>query len=174
MLLKYLPDYYKKSKVFSQLFRVLSNEVDSNNLEIKDLENQLFVDTATWGLDDWERELKMYTDLSKPYLDRREAVKAKMRGSGTCTIEMIENTALAYTNAEIKVIEDNPKCTFKIKFVGVKGIPRDIELFKSTIDMIKPAHLTYTIEYTYNVWNDLKSKKWSDLSSKNWDQIKIV
>jgi len=174
MLLEYMPSYYSNSAVFVNLLQAFTNEINTNNYSITDLENQLFIDTATWGLNIWERELNIYTDLSKPYIDRREFIKSKLRGSGTCTIEMIKNTALAYTNAEISVIEDNPNYTFKIKFTGVKGIPRDVEAFKSTINAIKPAHLTYTVEYTYSVWNDLSTKTWSELAAKTWEQVKTI
>ncbi|MDD2217944.1 MAG: DUF2313 domain-containing protein, partial [Eubacteriales bacterium] len=108
ILMEYMPGYYSKSDVFINLLRGFTKALNENNYAIEDLENQLFVDTATWGLDVWERELGIYTDLSKPLLERREFIKSRLRGIGTCSIEMIENTALAYTNAEIDVIEDNP------------------------------------------------------------------
>lgn len=174
MLLDYLPNYYKDSKVFAELLKAFTNEINANNYAISDLENQLFVDTATWGLDVWEKQLGIYTDASKPYTDRREGVKAKMRGSGTCTIDMIKNTALAYTNAEVEVIENNANYAFVVKFVSVKGIPRDVDAFKSTMDAIKPAHLAYTVEYTYSVWNDLKTKTWSALVGQTWDSAKTI
>ena len=172
ILMEYMPSYYQKSEVFINLLQAFTNALNENNYSILDLENQLFVDTATWGLDVWEKELNIYTDLSKSYIDRREFIKSRLRGSGTCTIEMIKNTALAYTNAEIDVIEDNPNYTFKIKFVGVKGIPSDVNAFKSTIDTIKPAHLTYTVEYSYNTYDSLKTKTHDFLSGKTHDQIR--
>jgi hypothetical protein len=174
MLIDYLPSYYNDSKVFSELLKAFANEINSNNYAISDLGNQLFVDTATWGLDVWEKQFAIYTDLSKPYQDRREVIKAKMRGFGTCTIEMIENTALSYTNAEIEVIENNPNYSFAVKFVSMKGIPRDINAFKNTLDAIKPAHLAYTLEYTYTVWNDVVAKTWAALSAETWDSAKII
>lgn len=173
MLLNYLPSYYKESKVFAELLKSFTNEINKNNYSISDLEAQLFVDTATWGLNVWEKELNLYTDLSKQYKDRREAIKAKMRGSGTCTIEMIKNTALAYTNAEIEVIEDNPNYRFIVKFVSVKGVPNDIEAFKRTIDTIKPAHLAYKIEYSYTTWGELKATTWGAVKDGTWAELKI-
>lgn len=172
MLLEYMPSYYKDSKVFANFLKAFTNEINANNYAITDLENQLFVDTATWGLDIWERELNIYTDLSKPYIDRREFIKSRLRGSGTCTIQMIKNTALAYTNAEIEVIENNANYSFIIKFIGVKGVPRDINAFNKTIDTIKPGHLAYTVEYTYNTYDFLKTKTHDFLKTKTHDQIR--
>ncbi|MFV0517823.1 MAG: putative phage tail protein [Aminipila sp.] len=172
MLLQYMPSYYKNSNVFKALLKSFINEINKNNYSISDLENQLFVDTATWGLVIWERELRLSSDLEKSYEERREIVKSKLRGTGTCTIEMIKNTALAYTNAEIEVVEDNPNYTFIIKFVSVKGIPADIEVFKNTIDSIKPAHMVYRIEYKYTTWSELKKTTWGNLKTRTWGEIK--
>ncbi|MDD4390327.1 MAG: YmfQ family protein [Eubacteriales bacterium] len=173
ILMKYMPDYYRKSEVFINLLTAFTKALNDNNHSIEDLGNQLFVDKATWGLDIWEKELNIYTDLSKPYTDRREFIKSRLRGSGTCTIEMIKNTALAYTNAEIDVIENNPDYSFVIKFVGVKGIPNDVNSFKRTIDTIKPAHLVYTVEYSYNTHNFLKAYTHAALGAQTHEQIRI-
>lgn len=174
MLLDYLPNYYRDSKVLAELLKAFTAEITANNYAISDLENQLFIDTATWGLDVWEKQLGIYTDESKPYTERREMIKAKMRGSGTCTIEMIKNTALAYTNAEVEVIEDNPNYTFAVKFVSTKGIPPNESDFRHTVDTIKPAHLAYTVEYTYTVWGELKAKTWGEIKTKTWAQVRII
>lgn len=174
MLIDYMPSYYRDSKVFAELLKAFTDEINANNLSIADMENQLFVDTATWGLSVWEKQLGIYTDVSKTNEARREVIKAKMRGSGTCTIEMIKNTALAYTNAEVEVIESNALYTFAVKFVSVKGIPADIGAFKATIDTIKPAHLAYTVEYTYTVWSDLTALTWGAVGAETWDGIKTI
>lgn len=173
MLLDYMPSYYKDSKVFAALLKAFTDEINANNYTISDLENQLFVDTATWGLSIWEKELSITTDISKSYEERRELVKSKIRGIGTCTIEMIKNTALAYTNAEIEVIEDNPNYKFVIKFISVKGVPNDINAFKHTIDTIKPAHLAYTVEYTYTTWKEVKAATWSQVKKGTWGELKL-
>lgn len=173
-MIHYLPEYYQKSEVFIQLLQSFTDEINANNYAISDLEGQLFVDTATWGLSVWEKELGVYTDVSKPYSERREAIKAKMRGSGTCSIQMIKNAALAYTNAEVEVIEDNPNYAFVVKFVSTKGIPPNEKDFTNTIDTIKPAHLAYTVEYTYTVWRELKTKTWGDVKQNTWGEVLTV
>lgn len=172
MLLEYLPSYYKDSKVFAELLKAFTGEINKNNYAIYDLENQLFIDTATWGLNIWEREFSIKTDISKSLPERREVIKAKMRGSGTCTIEMIKNTALAYTNAETEVIEDNPNYTFIIKFINIKGVPPDIDSFKNTIESIKPAHIDYKLEYRYTTWGELKKSTWGELKKHTWAELR--
>lgn len=172
MLLNYLPSYYGKSKVFSSLLHTYEEEIKKNNNSILDLQCQMFLDTATWGLEAWEKELNINTDLSRSYEERRELIKSKLRGTGTCTVEMIKNAALAYTNAEIDVIEDNANATFVVKFVSVKGIPKDIQAFKKTIDAIKPAHMTYSLEYTYTIWSEVKLATWNQIKKGTWEALK--
>ena len=174
MLIDYLPIYYRDSKVMMELLKAFTDEINKNDYSISDIENQFFINTATWGLDIWEKEWGIYTDHSKPFEERREVIKAKRLGMGTCTIEMIKNTALAYTNADVEVIEHNENYMFVVKFVSVKGIPPNITDFKNTIDTIKPAHLAYRLEYTYTVWNDLTGKTWDELKGHTWDEIKTV
>jgi len=173
MLLDYMPSYYRDSKVFGALLKAFTDEINTNNYAISDLENQLFVDTATWGLNVWEKELSITTDISKSYEERRELIKSKMRGVGTCTIEMIKNTALAYTNANIEVIEDNANYKFVVRFTSEKGIPNYIDAFKNTIDTIKPAHLSYRVEYSYNTWADVKEVTWGNVKTGTWGDLKI-
>ncbi|WMI80894.1 putative phage tail protein [Anaerotignum sp. MB30-C6] len=172
MLIGYLPNYYKDSEVFRNLLKAFTDEINKNNYSISDLESQLFVGTATWGLSIWEKEWGIYTDESKPYAERREVIKAKMRGAGTCTVEMIKNTALAYTNAEVEVIEHNENYSFVVKFVSVKGIPPNEDDFKRTVDIIKPAHIAYTLEYTYTVWGELKKTTWGNVKAGTWGELK--
>jgi uncharacterized protein YmfQ (DUF2313 family) len=149
-LMGYLPNYFKNSRIMNELQATQARELGLVNARRIDRLNQCFIDSATWSLELWENELGIDTDLSKSYATRREIVKAKRRGSGTVTKQMLINTALAYTNAEVQVIEDPENYTFVLKFIGVRGIPQNMAGLIKTIDEIKPAHLGYRFEYTYS------------------------
>jgi len=43
-----------------------------------------------------------------------------------------------------------------------------------TIEEIKPAHLNYEYQYTYNVWNFLASRVWNDLAHYTWEQVRVI
>lgn len=173
-LMKYLPKYYEKSKVMKSIQQAIAKGLGVANYDVEEVLNQFFVDTATWGLSLWEEDLGIITDMKKSYEARREIIKAKLRGSSSVTRGMLKNTALAYTNAEIDVIEKFDDYSFIVKFISVKGIPENLNGFKQTIEEIKPAHLDFSIEYTYNVWNFLKEKlTWTEPKSKGstWNNI---
>ena len=169
-LLDYLPSFYHNSNIIKSF--IDSNSIEANILKdyVEDLNNNLYVKTATWGLDLFEEELGLTTDKSISYEERRERILAKKRGNGTTTKAMIKNTAEAFSGGEVEVIENFNDYSFVVKFVGIKGIPKNLTLFKNMIEEIKPAHLDYELAFTYTVWNMVMSKKsiWNDFSNKTW------
>ncbi|MDK0695868.1 YmfQ family protein [Clostridium perfringens] len=173
-LSKYVPKIISDISEFKNIYISQGLELSILNKHIKDLQNQLFVNKATWGLDFFERDYGIKTDISKTYEERREVILAKKRGTGTVTKEMIKNTAKAFTNVDVDVIE-NKDYSFTVKFIGEKGIPRNLQDFKDMLEEIKPAHLAYNLEFTYTVWDFLKEKNltWASASNKTWDELKV-
>ena len=169
-LLEYLPSFYHNSDVIKSFMESNSIEVDILKAYIEDLSKNLYVKTATWGLDLFEEELGLVTDKSVSYEERRERILAKKRGNGTTTKAMIKNTAEAFSGGEVEVIENFSDYSFIVKFVGVKGIPKNLALFKQMIEEIKPAHLNYELAFTYTVWDMIMSKNnvWNDFNGQTW------
>ena len=172
-LLEYLPSFYHNSDVIKTFMESNSIEVDTLKAYIEDLSKNLYVKTATWGLDLFEEELGLATDKSISYEERRERILAKKRGNGTTTKAMIKNTAEAFSGGEVEVIENFNDYSFVVKFVGVKGIPKNLTLFKNMIEEIKPAHLNYELAFTYTVWSMVMAtdNTWNDFSSKTWVEL---
>ncbi|WP_125154296.1 YmfQ family protein [Clostridium rectalis] len=172
-LLTYLPQFLRDTKEFKVLDKVLGDELALLSLQIEDLVKQCFIDTATWGLTLWEKEYAVKTDINKSYEERREVLKAKKRGHGTVTRNLIKETAEAFSGGQVEVIEEFKSYCFIVKFIGVKGIPKNLAAFKDMIDTIKPAHLAYDFKYTYTIWDFLTEKgvKWDNNSS--WNDFKI-
>ena len=172
-LLDYLPSFYHNSNIVKSFMD--SNSIEANILKdyVEDLNNNLYVKTATWGLGLFEEELGLVTDKSISYEERRERILAKKRGNGTTTKAMIKNTAEAFSGGEVEVIENFNDYSFVVKFVGVKGIPKNLTLFKNMIEEIKPAHLNYELAFTYTVWSMVMAtdNTWNDFSSKTWVEL---
>lgn len=173
-LSKYVPPIIYSRPEIQTTYKSQGLELSILNKNIKDLQSQLFVNTSTWGLDFLERDYEIKTDLSKTYEERREVILAKKRGNGTVTKKMIKNTAKAFTNVEVDVIE-NKDYSFTVRFIGEKGIPKNLQDFKDMLEEIKPAHLAYNLEFTYTVWDFLKEKNltWANASKKTWDELKV-
>ncbi|MDA3730079.1 YmfQ family protein [Niameybacter massiliensis] len=173
-LMKYLPTYWHEIEQMKVLQEILGMNLAEVIAFKQDLFNQMFIETATWGLSRWEKILGLPTEIEKNYEFRRERIKSKIRGSGTTTKQMIVNLASAFSNGEVEVIEYPNEYRFVVKFVGIKGVPANMKDLTSAIEEVKPAHLAFTFEYTYNYWNNLKAYTWSALSIHTWDKVKVI
>jgi hypothetical protein len=173
-LMHYLPLYYQESREMTKMQGTMAEEVGAlKNYALQNLLDQFFIKMATWGLEYWEHELGIATDKSQPYVRRREIVQAKLRGSGTSTKERIKNIATAFSGGEVDVIEYPGEYRFEIKFIGVLGIPPNMAGFLAMLNDIKPAHLGYTISYTYTVWNMLKPLTWNEAGARTWSKLRV-
>jgi len=171
-LLPYLPPFLREIKQTIKLFRSQGIELGYNQYFMSDIYKQMFIDTATWGLDYWEFEYGIYTNINIGYKTRRKIIKTKMRGKGTTTIQVLKDIAFAFTGGEVEVIENIQNYSFIIKFVNIKGIPSNMHSFIKAIDEVVPAHLGYSFEYIYITWGDLKNKSWKQLSKITWKGVK--
>lgn len=174
-LLKYITPCLSEVSEFKAWNEACGYELGLLKLDEEELLKQFFVDTATWGLIYWENQYGITIDLNKSYEDRREVIKAKMRGSGTTTRQMIKNTAEAFSGGECDVIMHPENYSFTVQFIGIKGIPKNMEAFKQMLEDIKPAHLAYDFKYTYTVWNFLNDKNltWDQAKTKTCDNLKV-
>ena len=77
-----LPRYYQDSPQVSELERVLGEQAEALRVSESDTLAQLWIDTATWGLNLWEQWAGLPVDRTRPYSYRRGRVKAKLRGQG--------------------------------------------------------------------------------------------
>lgn len=148
-LVKYLPSNYQDRTNIQKLLNIIELELGELNYYALSLEEQFFIDKALWGLSTWEKELNIERNPSMSIMDRREIIKARLRGRGTTTKAMIKNTAEAFSGGEVDVIEYPGEYRFVVKFIGIRGIPRNMQGFIDMLDTIKPAHLTYSFKYTY-------------------------
>jgi hypothetical protein len=171
-LMAYLPDYYQSVGEIQEMQTAFGYEAGGLSYNIKELLDQCFVSTATWGLDRWEKVYGIQTDRSKPYERRREILMAKLRGSGITTKEMIKNVATAFSGGEVAILEYPKEYRFVVRFIGVKGIPRNMAGLIGAIEEIKPAHLSYSFTYTYTTWGQL-NMTWGVAKQKTWGELRI-
>lgn len=154
-LIDRLQPFMRESGVFRSIFNADEMQLKSRHERIEDIRRQLNVDTATWGLAVYEYEYDIEIDESKPYSERRSAIKAKMRGQGTVTEALIKTVALAFTGGEISV---NFNGKIEIEFIDIYGIPENLDDFKRAIANIKPAHLDVIYTFLYAIYQDIKDK----------------
>lgn len=145
-LVSHLPRYEKESKTFKMIMAAEQIEFDITNKDIKELNNQFFIDSATWGLEVYERTLGIKTDISKTLTERRGVIKSKLRGVGKVDNALIKSVADGFVNGGVEV-DFNGKIL--IIFNDVKGIPSNLQDLERAIRNISPAHLAITYRFIY-------------------------
>jgi hypothetical protein len=170
-MIGYLPIYERKSKVFNELINAEAHEIQLKYEAIEDFKLQLSIDTATWGLDYYEKEFKIQSDHSKPYEHRRSVIKSKMRIAGKCDRMLIKFVCDAYTNGDVEVSFNGH---IVIRFTSLKGIPPNINDLEAILEEIKPAHKPIDFEFTYNTHDMLKVYTHDALKAFTHDQIKTM
>lgn len=150
-----LPLFLRKSKILNEIFDVEELQLQVLETDLNDVRLQMDIDTATWGLDIYEKELEISTDYSKPLEERRSVIKSKLRGSGKADSVLIKVVADSYTNGNV-IVSFNGRIV--IKFTSDYGIPPNLEDVKNALENVKPAHLGISYEFKYLLIKELHNK----------------
>lgn len=176
-LMELLPPYYNGNLSMEKLQGILTEKINELANNLNETIDECFVNTASALLSRYEKIYGLEVDVSKSDEFRRERIRAKIRGTGTVTKQMIQEVAKSYSNGEVEVIEDNENYRFIIKFIGTKGIPANMADLRLTIEEIKPAHLTFEFEFTWLTWDEFDgyNKTWNEWDSLNltWDEFEV-
>lgn len=169
-LINKLPYFYDNdiTKPIQDSFTV---EADSINNEVEKTLEQFFVDSATYGLDYWEKML----GISKNNNDiqtRRENIKAKMRSRGITSIDVIKNICEAYSNGIVEINVDHSNYSFEIVFVSTIGVPLSFEELDRVINEIKPCHLAHSYKFNYNTHSDISRYTHEELANYTHEEIR--
>lgn len=173
-LMSYLPIYYNGNNIMTNIQNSISIELDELEVLTTDTLQQLFVETATWGLKLWETELGIPTDTNKSEETRRTSIMAKIRGVGVTTPKALEDLAELFSGGQALVYEFPDEYKFIVKFIGVRGIPSNIEGLTAAIEDIKPAHLTFGYKYTYLIWYEAATYLWDEAGEMTWDRFRVA
>ncbi|MEG1717017.1 MAG: putative phage tail protein [Lachnospiraceae bacterium] len=176
-LLDLVPDYLKDIRELKELYTAQGYQVGHLRHVLDDTINQCFISTASYALDRIEQIFGIEPNMALTYEWRRDILMAKLRGHGTTTKKMIKETAAAFSGGEVEISEDNARYCFVVRFIGIKGIPVNMQGFVKMLEEIKPAHMTYQFEYRYTIWGELQqSYSWERLGSSGttWNDVKTL
>lgn len=155
----------RKSLVFQEVFQAEEQELSQLDFTREDLQSQFSVNTATWALDIYEKELKIKTNKTKSFEERRSVIKSKWRGVGKVDRRLIQLVAESFVNGSVNVHYDQK---IFVEFVDTLGIPSNVEDLQAQIEEIKPAHIGLQFIFTYMTWNEL------DDYTFVWDQLNFT
>ncbi|HBF4976919.1 hypothetical protein C4T51_08740 [Clostridioides difficile] len=144
-LIDKLPSFYNND-ITRKIQEAYDIELETLRETYDDTFDQFFVDTATWGLDYWENILSIKNRFDLSIEDRRSNIKAKMRGKGTTTIEVVKAISEAYTKTNVDVEVFSNLFSFTLSFITNDCSYNTILELDKKIEEIKPAHLEHKFE----------------------------
>jgi Uncharacterised protein conserved in bacteria (DUF2313) len=151
----YLPRYYGDFRQVVEMLKTEASEFTRLRALLLDVLNQFYVETATYGLDRWEKitDIEYLPQRSIP--SRRHYINAKLRGTGTVTPALLKSIVDAFYTAEI--YEEPSDYKVRIKLVGKRGVPKNLEDIETAVNEVIPAHLQPYFEFTYLPWSEVEA-----------------
>lgn len=139
-LSKYLPEYLVKDPVFLAMLKAESQGHELQRADMEKLLEQFFVETATDALEKWETFLGIDVNEDLRNEDRRNRILAKIKGTGTATINFMTEVINWHIPDKSGTVTDHPE-TYSADFniplvdkVNLLGIAKDVRTYI-------PAHI---------------------------------
>lgn len=161
-LIEYLPSFMQKSSIYKSLFNASELEIQELETAIEDLRKQLDINTATWALDIYEKDLGIPTNISKPLSDRRSVIKSKERGTGKVDAGMLKTVVDSYTNGDADIAFDG---SIHVSFTSIVGVPPNMDDLELVIEELKPAHIALLYYYLFRMHSSLTTYTHGDLTT---------
>lgn len=133
-----------------------------------DFINQMFPQTATWGLDLWEDEYGIVTDTSKTLEQRRQYLIGVMFKNRPMTPYRIKQLVYAVTGLENDVEESTAPNTVTI---CIYGYIKNLTELKTVLDKKLPAHLNY--EFKMAEIEKIETTSYSGFGVHEFEKINV-
>ena len=151
-LIDKLPFFYEECPKTNTIQDGLSSEINNLYSKVNSTIDQLYVNSATWGLSEWEK----FADIKKTdgtIEQRRARVSSKLKAKGTTTLEVMKSLCKSYSE-DIRVTEIYNEYKILLELIATKenDIPKTYNFadINEAIWEIKPAHLGHEIEINNN------------------------
>lgn len=148
--------WHMHNPVEMEIQKSIEKQIIRLNEVFIDFVEQLYLDTASWGLIYWENMVALEPNYLLTTEERRSRVRARLRSTGTTTVEAIKKISESFANGQADVIEHYEEFYFVVKFISKYGVPSRIDELKKAIELIKPAHLDFKFEFKYRTHGDIK------------------
>ena len=147
-LINKLPSFYEKCPKTNSIQNELSSEINTLYSKVQGTTDQLYVNSATWTLGEWEK----FAGIKKTdgtIEQRRSRVVAKLKAKGTTTLEVMKSLCKSYAD-DVRVTEIFNEYKILLELIVNKDeeIPKAYNFsdMNEAIWEIKPAHLVHEIE----------------------------
>lgn len=151
-LINKLPPFYEDCPKTNTIQDGLSSEINKLYSKVNSTIDQLYVNSATWGLSEWEK----FAGVKKTdgtIEQRRARVAAKLKAKGTTTLEVMTSLCKSYVD-DAKVTEIFNEYSILLELIVKKEdeIPTTYNLnsMNEAIWEIKPAHLAHILDINHS------------------------
>ena len=149
-LIDKLPYFYEECPKTNTIQDGLGSETENLYSKVRSTTDQLYVNTATWGLVEWEKFAGV-KNTSGTIEQRRAKVIAKLKAKGTTTLEALTNLCRLYAS-KVEIKELYSEYALMINLVEEKDSFNPIEYrlkdMNEAIWEIKPAHLNHHFSFS--------------------------
>lgn len=139
-ILKYLPYFLSKDYRFKTTNNACDVEHENIKQYIKDCFNQLFVESATWGLDLWEQFLGLPIDKNNDYKTRRAKILSRMNNRQTVTLEFVNYLINLFVADKTSYVVDYPE-KYLLEIMLPDNKITDFKALEEILNIYIPAHI---------------------------------
>lgn len=170
--LKHLPKFLPIDDDFKNTELISDDEHEKLRLAVLDVKNQLFVETATWGLSDWERVLDLSVKENASIEDRRIQILLKLQGLNTVSETFMNNLINMFCEDKTGyIVPHNSEYYFEV-CVSADDKINWKELLE-TVNLYKPAHLAFytvlKILLKQDIYQNMKINQYINSTHNFWN-----
>ena len=159
-LIDKLPYFYEECPKTNTVQYGLSSEINNLYSKTDGTINQLYINTATWALSEWEK----FADIKKTdgtIEQRRSRVASKLKAKGATTLQVMEALCKSYAdNVLVKELYSEYKIILELIVVKDNDIPNIYNFtdMNRAIWEVKPAHLAHEVNLNNSRKLNIKTK----------------
>lgn len=143
MLKDSLPQFVREMKEMAFLLDVNQDEIDRMEAFIEEMIKQFWISSATYSIEDWEKEFGIEKNSTFTLGQRRAQILAKLNTRAPSTVRMIENLVVKVLGEQrVEVVEDYENYSFAI-IIKSDCVFENMLIAGEAVRKARPAHLNY-------------------------------
>lgn len=143
MLKDSLPPFVREMREMALLLNVGQPEIDRLEACIKEMIAQFYVSSATYSIDDWEKEFGIEKNSTLTLGQRRAQILAKLNTRTTATVKMLENLVKKVLGHDRVEIEENYQDYSFTVTIRSDYVLENMMVARDAVHKARPAHLNY-------------------------------
>lgn len=155
-LTDYIPERYRAIEELADVLQALQPESDAWRAAVRDFLAQANINTATWGLAEYEERYGLpVAPEGRTDEERRGTIRAKRRAVGVIDEAAIERICAGYVNGEVRCTSNPGKMTITVEFLGEMGVPSNIDDLFAVLRPIIAAYTGIDWKFKYLLIRDI-------------------